>query len=74
MKELTFVLEDDNLYNAVEAASAKTGHSIQEIIAEALEQWLADIESDQDETKKIEKARKEWQDDGGVEAHEFFRA
>ena len=79
MKEVTVVLENDRLCDALEAESAKiscrllTGRSVQELVAEALEQWLADVDTDERDMEKIEAARTEWQEKGGVEAHEFFQ-
>ena len=73
MKEVTVVLENDKLYEALEAESVKTGRSVQELVAEALEQWLTDVDTDERDIEEIEAARTEWQEKGGVEAHEFFQ-
>ena len=73
MKEVTILLDDESLYNTLEAESAKSGRSVQEIVVEALEQWLVDAQLDEEEHTEIDAARKEWQKKGGIEAHEFFQ-
>ena len=72
MKELTLVLENDELYTALEAAAIKSGCSLQEIAQDALEQWLLDAELDELEWKEIEESRREWRQNGGMDAEEFF--
>jgi hypothetical protein len=73
MKQFTVSLEDEALYTAVETEAARTGQSIQEIMVEALEQWLADTRQDEEEHEEIEAARREWREKGGIKAGEFFR-
>ncbi len=72
MRKVTLELEDESLYQAVEAEAARTKRTPQDIVTEALEQWLAEIEMDERERAQIEEARKEWSKKGGVEAPEFF--
>ena len=72
MKELTVVLGNDELYTALEAAATKYGCSVQEITREAVKQWLLDMEQDEMEMAEIEAASREWWENGGVEAGEFF--
>ena len=73
MGKLTVVLEEAALSTAVEAEAAKAGHSVNEVVVEALEQWLADVELDERERAAVDAARAEYKEKGGVEAHEFFR-
>ena len=63
---------DDKLYVALEEEAAKTGRPVSELLAEAVEQWLLDAELDEAELGKIEAANREWHENGGVEATEFF--
>ena len=73
MPKVTVDLKDESLYQAVRAAATKTERSVQDIVAEALEQWLAEVDTDEQDQAEIEAARREWREKGGVEAHEFFR-
>ena len=73
MRKVTLELEDESLYEAVEAEAARTKRTLQDIVTEALEQWVAEIEMDERERAQIEAARREWRKKGGVEAHEFFQ-
>jgi hypothetical protein len=69
----TVTLDDEKLYRAVEAEAAKSGRGVEDVVGEALKQWLADVEMDELEQTQIEAARLEWQRKDDVEAHEFFR-
>ena len=73
MPKVTVDLKDESLYQAVRAAATKTERSVQDIVAEALEHWLADADMDEQDQAEIEAARREWRDKGGIEAHEFFQ-
>ena len=64
MKEVTVVLEDDALSTAVEAEAAGSGRRIQDIVPEALQQWLADGALDEEEQAEIDMVRKEWRERG----------
>ena len=72
MKELTVVLDDDALTAAVEAEAVLSGRTVQDVMVEALKQWLADSDLDERERANIEEARCEHNELGGVEAREFF--
>ena len=72
MPRVTVDFKDENLYQAVRAAATKTERSVQDIVAEALEHWLADADMDEHDGAEIEAARREWREKGGIEAHEFF--
>ena len=72
MREVTLILDDDALYKAIEAEAKSTGHTVQEIVVQALQQWRADSESDIDECAELAEARREWEETGGMEAHAFF--
>lgn len=72
MREVTLLLEDDNLCAALEAAATKYDCSVQEITIEAVKQWLLDMEQDELEMAEIEAASQEWWKNGGVEANGFF--
>jgi hypothetical protein len=72
MKELTVVLDDDALTAAVEAEAVLSGRTVQDVMVEALKQWLADSDLDERERADIEEARREHNELGGVEAREIF--
>ena len=70
MKTLTL---DDELYSALEEQAQAQGRSISDLAAEAIESWLYDDELDEEELAEIEAAERDWQENGGMEAGEFFR-
>ena len=72
MKELTLVLDDDSLYSAIEAEAISTGCAVQDVIVQALREWRTDAELDVEERDEVEKARREWEEQGGMEAQAFF--
>ena len=72
MKELTLILDDEALYSAIEGEANSTGHTVQDVIILALQQWLADTEMGVEEDVELQGARREWKEKGGIEAHEFF--
>ncbi len=74
MRELTLLLEDDKLCAALEASAAKYDCSVQEIIKEAVKQWLIDTEMDELEMDEIEAASRDWWENGGTEADDFFES
>jgi hypothetical protein len=63
---------DDKLYMALEEESVKVGRPVSELLTEAVEQWLVDAELDEVVREEIEAADREWRENGGVEASEFF--
>ncbi len=69
MKTMTVA---DDLYSALETAADRTGQSVQDLVTEALEAWLNDVAMDDAERSKIEAARAEANEQGGVEFEEFF--
>ena len=72
MKEHQIVLDDDALYQTIETEAEATGHTIQEIVIQALRQWRVDCELDMEERGDLAGARREWEEKGGIEAHTFF--
>lgn len=63
---------DDGLYSALAAVADRSGRSVQELVNEAIESWLADAAMDDAEYEAIEKARAEAAEEGGVEFEAFF--
>ena len=63
---------DDRLYGALEAAADRNGRSIQELLNEAIESWLADAAMDDNDRAAIEQARAEAAEQGGAEFEAFF--
>ena len=72
MRELAVVLDDEGLYTAIEAEAKTTGHTVQDIVIQALRRWRDDCELDAMERTELAEARKEWEEEGGMEAHTFF--
>ena len=73
MRELTLVLDDETLYEAIETESKATGHTVQEVVVEALRQWREGAASHAGERDELAEARREWREKGGAEAHTFFK-
>ena len=63
---------DDKLYMALEEEAVKVGRPVTELLTEAVEQWLLDAELDEAELSEIKAADREWRENGGMEANEFF--
>lgn len=72
MREVMLVLDDDTLYKTIETEAEATGHTVQEVVVQALRQWREDVELDAAERHELAAARREWQEEGGTEAHAFF--
>lgn len=72
MRELQLVLDDDALYEAIETEATATGHTMQEVVVQALRQWRDEVELHAAERDELAEARREWQKKGGVDARAFF--
>ena len=70
MKTLTV---NDELYSDLEELAQAQGRSTSDLAAEAIESWIYDDELDEEELAEIEAAERDWQENGGMEAGEFFR-
>lgn len=70
-RQLTITLKDEALFDALQEESTRRGRPAPDIVAEAVEEWLAAREDEalQDD---INRAREAWKQAGGVEAGEFF--
>lgn len=62
----------EDVYSALEAAADRGGRTIQTLVVEALESWLADLAADEAEFDEIQAARLEAAKGGSVEFEEFF--
>ena len=69
MKTMTV---DDDHYLALEEAARRSDRSVQELVNEAIESWLAEAELDDTEHAAIEEARAEAAEQGGIEFEAFF--
>ena len=69
MKTMTV---DDVHYLALEEAARRSDRSVQELVNEAIESWLAEAELDDAEHTAIEEARAEAAEQGGIEFEAFF--
>ena len=72
MRELTFVLEDEELYSIIETEAKDSGRTIQDILVEALRVWRVETELDEEEHARVDQAYLEWEENGGTEAGAFF--
>ena len=69
MKTMTV---EDSLYGTLEAAADRNGRSVQELLSEAIESWLADAAMDDAEHSAIARSRAEATQQGGVEFEALF--
>ncbi len=65
---------DDELYSALQKQAETTGHTVDELAAEAIGLWLAVSNLDDEELAEIDAALREWEERGDPEAEEFFRS
>ncbi|MBI3979395.1 MAG: hypothetical protein HY331_14525 [Chloroflexi bacterium] len=72
MKRMTVVFEDEALYTAVKVEAARRNVPLKDLVAAVLREWLEALE-DTEILPAIDAARSEWQEQGGIEAREFFR-
>ena len=72
MKKLTITVEDESLYRAMEEEAEFTGCTVEDIVIRALNFWKVETELDEEERLELEEARREWQENGGMDAKEFF--
>ena len=69
MKTMTV---EDSLYGALQAVADRNGRSVQELLNEAIESWLADAAMDDADHSAIERSRLEAAGQGGVEFETLF--
>ena len=69
-KRLSVIFEDEGLYTFLKVA-ARNGQPAQEIVAQAVREWLEATE-DEELRAELEEARCEWEREGGRDAGEFF--
>ena len=72
MKKITILLEDESLCELIDEEAESTGWTQDEVILRALYFWQSEKEVDAEEQRIIEEARREWQENGGMDAKEFF--
>ena len=72
MKKLTITVEDESLYKAMEEEAEFTGCTVEEIVIRALNFWKVETELDEEERRELEEERRDWQENGGMDAKEFF--
>ncbi len=72
MKKVTLLLDDDSLCKTIDEEVKSTGWTEEEVILRALYFWQSEKELDAEEQREIEEARRDWQENGGMDAKEFF--
>ena len=70
-KRMTVVFEDEGLYTALKVEAARKGQPAEDIVAQAVREWL-EAQEDEELRADVEEARQEWDRDGGREAGEFL--
>lgn len=74
MKKLTITVEDETLYKAMEEEAEFTGCTVEDIVIRALNFWKVETELDEEERRELEERIKEYQENGGMDAKEFFES
>ena len=69
---MTVIFEDEALYTALKVEAARKGRHAKDIVAEAVREWL-ETQEDENLRAGLDEARREWEQQGGLEAGEFFR-
>ena len=72
MKKITLLLEDESLCELIDEEVESTGWTQEEVILRALYFWQSEKELDEEEMREIEEARRDCQENGGMDAKEFF--
>ncbi|MSQ15157.1 MAG: hypothetical protein EXR50_04770 [Dehalococcoidia bacterium] len=70
-KRMAMVFNDEGLYIALKREAVRRGRHAEDIVAEAVRDWL-EAKEDEDLHQDLDEAREEWQREGGVEAGKFF--
>ena len=70
-KRMIVIFEDEGLYAALKVAAARNGQPAQEIVAQAVREWL-EAKEDEELRAELEGARREWEREGGLEAGDCF--
>ena len=74
MQKLTITIEEEALFEAMKEEAEFTGCTAEDIVIRALQFWKVETELDEEEQQILEEARKEWQENGGIDAKEFFES
>ena len=69
MKTLTVT---DEMYSALEEVANRSGQTVSDLVCEAIQVWLDDVAADEADREKIDAARFEAAEKGGVEFEAFF--
>lgn len=70
-KRMTVVFDDEGLYTALKVAAVRRGQHAKDIVAQAVRDWLQARE-DEELQAGLAESRREWKQDGGREAGDFF--
>ena len=70
-KRMTIVFDDEELYAELRVAAVRTGLHAQDIVAEAVREWV-ETKEDEELSQDLDEARREWESWGGVGTGEFF--
>ena len=68
---MTGMFEDEVLYTALKVAAARSGQAAQDIVAQAVREWL-EAKQDEELRAELEGVRREWEREGGRDAGELF--
>lgn len=72
MKKITILIDDKDLCDLIDEESESTGWNEEEVILRALYFWKSEKELDEEEIRELEEARRDYQENGGMDAKEFF--
>ena len=74
MQKLTITIEDETLFEAMKEEAEFTGCTVEDIVIRALQFWKVETELDEEERRELEEERRDWQENGGMDAKEFFES
>jgi len=63
---------DEQLYRAVKVEAARSNRSVRDLVAEAIDRYLA-LREDEEDVRSAEAALDEYKRDGGAAAADFYR-
>ena len=72
MKKLILLIEDESLCELIDEEVESTGWPEEEVIMRALFFWQSEKELDEEEKRELEERIKDYQENGGMDAKEFF--
>ena len=71
-KRMTIVFDNEALYTALKAEAMRTGRHVNQIVCDAVREWV-EAKEDEELVAGLDEIRAEWERNGGIEAGQLFR-